>query len=456
MTEPDYRRICFVIMPFGVKPVGNRKLPFVPLWTRRTANFDAIYERIYRPAISSVELPEGGQLVPHRADKDFFAGTIGEEMFRYLEYSRMVVADISADNANVFYELGVRHRAREAGTALFRQTDASIPFDINQVRAFPYEFQPEKHAKASRDLIAKVLHESLLQLRVDSPVQLALGRQRYEAEREPLLEAVLRRAEDNLRQRDKAAAAHNYRIALDRYGAGPLIRLRLALIYRDSARWDDALRELQIVTEEMPTYAEAHRERGIVENKRFEQRRKAGNPDLGESGVRSLQQALSLSPGDYDALASLGGIYKRLGRLEEAFAMYRQATEASLGHPYPLLNEIKLQALALGYLPLDEHRREQLERAERMRLAQTQDSPPSDAPWCFFDLAEIQLYLRRAGAFQHVIDKVIQLDVADWQLQTFADSLAPMLDLNVLEVTQRADLVDGLEKLVRRGIKPKR
>jgi hypothetical protein len=45
-------------------------------------------------------------------------------MFEYLEYSRFAVADISGLNANVFYELGARHRARESATAIFHQTGA--------------------------------------------------------------------------------------------------------------------------------------------------------------------------------------------------------------------------------------------------------------------------------------------------------------------------------------------
>src|SRR5690348_11686443 len=97
----DYRRICFVIMPFGPKPVGERQV-----------NFDTIYDEVFKPAIASVPLPEGGFLEPRRTDHDFFTGDITLEMFRYLEYSRFALADISGLNANVLYELGVRHRAR--------------------------------------------------------------------------------------------------------------------------------------------------------------------------------------------------------------------------------------------------------------------------------------------------------------------------------------------------------
>jgi hypothetical protein len=115
----DYSKICFVIMPFGNKAVGDQ-----------TVDFDSLYADIFAPAISAVPLPEGGQLEPHRTDKDFFAGDIKLEMFQYLEYSRFALADISGLNFNVAYELGVRHRAREAGTAIFRQGQAAPPFDI--------------------------------------------------------------------------------------------------------------------------------------------------------------------------------------------------------------------------------------------------------------------------------------------------------------------------------------
>ena len=37
----DYSKICFVIMPFGEKPVGDR-----------TVNFDKLYDDIFLPGIS--------------------------------------------------------------------------------------------------------------------------------------------------------------------------------------------------------------------------------------------------------------------------------------------------------------------------------------------------------------------------------------------------------------------
>ena len=40
------------------------------------------------------------------------AGSIHEDMFRELVMADIVVADVSLHNANVFYELGIRHAVR--------------------------------------------------------------------------------------------------------------------------------------------------------------------------------------------------------------------------------------------------------------------------------------------------------------------------------------------------------
>src|SRR5215468_7026074 len=110
----EYTRTCFVIMPFGEKEVVDDK-------GVKRVNFDAIYDGIFEPAIRVVMLPEGGNLQARRTDRDFFTSDISQDMFEYLEYSRIALTDLSGLNPNVMYELGVRHRARPAGTVIFRQ-----------------------------------------------------------------------------------------------------------------------------------------------------------------------------------------------------------------------------------------------------------------------------------------------------------------------------------------------
>lgn len=160
--------MCFVAIPYGTRAVGS---------AGHQVDFDAIYRTVFEPAILRTDLPEGGHLRAVRAKDSFFAGPIDDEMFSYIEYARFLVADVTTLNPNVLYELGVRHRARESGTALFQQQHAERAFDLQQVRAFPYEYEPELQAEQSRTLITDVLRESLRQNQVTSPVHLALRAQ---------------------------------------------------------------------------------------------------------------------------------------------------------------------------------------------------------------------------------------------------------------------------------------
>ncbi len=108
---------------------------------------------------------------------DAFSGSINQEMFEYIMYSRMAFADISGFNPNVFYEIGARHSAQESGTVLFRQTGHAIPFDITTIKVFEYDYEPNDKVETSRTFITHVLSETLKRNRLDSPVRLALRAQ---------------------------------------------------------------------------------------------------------------------------------------------------------------------------------------------------------------------------------------------------------------------------------------
>ena len=415
----NYHSVCFVIMPFGEKAVLDET------GKSRVVNFDPIYDRIFEPAIRQTRLPEGGQLEPRRTDRDFFAGAIGQEMFEYLEYSRVALADISGLNPNVLYELGVRHRARQAGTVIFRQPAAKIPFDIAQIKAFPYEYEPEDHARESRDVIARVLTESLEQNRLDSPVQLALKVQREE---KSFIEADLREAENAFRVGDRPRAIAAYRRAVAADPRNNLLRLRLGLLLKDDGKWHEALEQFDRAIVAAPAYAEAWREKGIAENKLYQ---RAKRPAGMASGIEALGKAIQLNADDFDAHASLGGALKREGLLTEAAEAYERAVTVSRGHSYPLLNAIKLRAQLNSALTIDDKHRLLLARAERSLRAQTASDPPYDPPWSFFDLAEIRLYAGDQQGFLATATRGAELAAHGWQLTTFADSLAALRDAGV-------------------------
>lgn len=120
--------LCFILMPFGRKPVGDG----------RVVDFDAVYEQIIKPAVVAASLE------PLRADEEVAGGVIHKAMFERLILCEYAVADLTGANANVFYELGLRHAVRAATTQLiFAAGWGQLPFDVNLLRALPYRLGPD-------------------------------------------------------------------------------------------------------------------------------------------------------------------------------------------------------------------------------------------------------------------------------------------------------------------------
>lgn len=124
MTEES--NICFVVMPFGTK--------LLPDGTGRSYDFDKVYRIIIRRAIK-----EAG-MKPHRADEGVGSSMIHTDMFRDLRDRPVVLADLSLDNPNVFYELGIRHVMASSGTVLICREGASLPFDVGLSRVIFYTY----------------------------------------------------------------------------------------------------------------------------------------------------------------------------------------------------------------------------------------------------------------------------------------------------------------------------
>jgi tetratricopeptide (TPR) repeat protein len=113
---------AFIAMPFGTKP-GADGLPI---------DFNRIFDQLLKPA-----LVEAGFEV-FRADQEQRAGDIRFDMFQELLVADLVVADLTLDNPNVWYELGVRHALRARGVMLVQGPRPSQPFDLYTDRKLTY------------------------------------------------------------------------------------------------------------------------------------------------------------------------------------------------------------------------------------------------------------------------------------------------------------------------------
>mgnify|MGYP003674113395 CR=1 FL=1 len=118
------KTLCFVLMPFGKKPNASGSL----------VDFDAVYQELIRPSI------EQAGLEALRADEEMTGGIIHKPMFERLILCEYAVADLTTANANVFYELGIRHAVREWSTVtIFAEGGGQLPFDVVPLRAVPYQ-----------------------------------------------------------------------------------------------------------------------------------------------------------------------------------------------------------------------------------------------------------------------------------------------------------------------------
>ena len=125
--RPENRPHAFVIMPFGKKKGGDGSI----------YDFNAIYTQLIKPTL------EMAGFEAFRADEETTSGDILTDMFQELLLADLCLVDMSIDNANVFYELGIRHAFRKRGIVHIQAGRAYMPFDIFNVRTIPYHITPE-------------------------------------------------------------------------------------------------------------------------------------------------------------------------------------------------------------------------------------------------------------------------------------------------------------------------
>ncbi len=106
---------CFYITPIGEEDSENRK------------HSDLFLGSIIEPAIEQLGL------TVVRADSIDQPGLITNQIIEYILRSKLVIADLSFHNPNVFYELALRHVSRLPTIQIVRKGD-KIPFDIGNFR----------------------------------------------------------------------------------------------------------------------------------------------------------------------------------------------------------------------------------------------------------------------------------------------------------------------------------
>jgi hypothetical protein len=145
---------AFVIRPFGKKKDS----------AGTEIDFEQVHQELIGPALEQAGMVGGttGDIVE--------PGNIREDMFALIIEADLIVCDITIHNANVFYELGIRHALRKTRAVMIKgqPTADSPPFDLLTDRYQPYKVAEPGKAK---DELVKVIEAALLSIReTDSPI----------------------------------------------------------------------------------------------------------------------------------------------------------------------------------------------------------------------------------------------------------------------------------------------
>lgn len=156
MSKSIYSGIkCFVIMPFGKK----KDLDGKPI------DFNFVYHKVIKSAVEEVGLK------CERCDEIIDTGSIHFKMFHGIFEAEVAVVDITSLNANVFYELGIRHALNKFVTLVIRKAGSPIPFNINGLTTIEYDLND---IEKSKETIGSYIRNGLKKQSVDSIVHLAL------------------------------------------------------------------------------------------------------------------------------------------------------------------------------------------------------------------------------------------------------------------------------------------
>ena len=329
-------------MPFGKKPGAGGAM----------IDFDAVYRDLIAPAIEEAELE------PLRADEEMTGGIIHKPMFERLILCEYAVADLTTANANVFYELGIRHAVRPWSTVLIFDEASRLPFDVAPLRAFPYRLTPEgvpKDIASTKAALADRLREARKAV-TDSPIfQLVDGfpeidhtktdvfrdRVRYSAKIKERLARARKDGAEALRAVEKELGK------IEDLESGVVIDLFLS--YRAARGWEEMIDLVDRMSPPLAATVMVQEQLALALNR----------AKRGEEAEKVLLDLLEKRGPSSETYGILGRVYKdrwegalqdgeqflARGLLDKAIEAYLSGFEADWRDAYPGINAVTLMEL---------------------------------------------------------------------------------------------------------------
>jgi hypothetical protein len=151
-------RQCFVIAPIGAEKSETR------------IRSDKILRHVIRPVV------EERGYVAVRGDEIDRAGLITTQVLDRIISDELVIADLTDQNANVFYELAVRHALRRPFVQIMAQ-DQQLPFDVQGMRTITIDLTDLDNVAHAKELLGKAIDALEHSGDIITPMSVALSLQ---------------------------------------------------------------------------------------------------------------------------------------------------------------------------------------------------------------------------------------------------------------------------------------
>lgn len=377
-VEPENMARAFVAMPYGKKHDPTRG---------QQVDCDNIFDRLLVPAL------EGADYEWERADEQVDSGAIHVAMIEALSDSDLVVADTITKNANVFYELGLRHVFADASTLLIGPTGTTPPFDLNFVRQISYPLSGTSLSEEESVEGIRKLRDFLSDLdanQVDSPVY-----QWFNVIREPVLEF-----RDDRRRMDEKVLELSKKIAHAGRGGEEEIddllasidsaeiperdeqrlRLRLATVVLERGNHEKAsdwLDRLELETDHHLYSDWCHARALALQRQGVKAERENENPDPFWLGAQDILEGLfETRKGNSETYGLAGGVAKRRAtralrdedapkariQLRQSISYYQEGMESEPSDFYVGVNLVSLSRVYVQHMRAEDEYRRYLER----------------------------------------------------------------------------------------------
>ncbi|NJL72688.1 MAG: DUF4071 domain-containing protein [Candidatus Competibacteraceae bacterium] len=408
---------CFVLMPFGKKPVENRP---------HDVDFDAVYSMILAPAIVSADLE------PIRADEEKLGGFIHKPLFERLMICDYAIADITSTNANVFYELGIRHGIRPHSTVLVYAAGTRLPFDVAPLRAIPYTLDERGIPSLAEDS-TKVLAERLNACKMpvdDSPLyqlitdipRIDISRLKTDTFRERVtLSEDLKQQLSDARSRGREAVAHVHDSMRPLTAQDHAIQIDLLLSYRAVQAHSDMLTTIGEMSVELSGAILVREQRGFALNR------------MGRhmEAEQVLQELIERHGANSETNGLLGRVYKDMwrrrlsegdelgavGYLRKAIKTYLVGFESDWRDAYPGVNALTLME------QLDEYRQAAEELLPVVKYAVKRRIELSPDYWDYATLLELHILEGSSALALKALSDALSSLREPWEAATTAGNI---------------------------------